>query len=830
MQIEGIVIETERVNASSSEAGLLSLQRTAAAVTDGISAEQISRSPDSDAGEAIARVTGVSVVDNQFVVVRGLAERYSNTLLNGAELASPEPTRRVVPLNIFPASLLESVLTTKAATPDKPGDFAGGSVEIRTKEFPEERIAELKLSSAYNSLRTFKSVSHFGRRGVDYFGYDGQARAQEIPPQEAGRYEEYGESLRLDWIPEPRRIIPDLGLGVTLGDQLGSFERAIGYVLSIDYGLGTGYTPDRRFQFLDVNRETGAVSAGRTQAVNTSATTETDWGVVANISARLGSSNTLSLRNLWTHESEDLVNYRESFAFDPGESSETGRYRDYQVRYIERDFRQTQLAGNHLLPFLGVTADWKATYAMAARDEPENRALTYTLRVGDPDFRLKEGPQNFVDRPMDEWSGSGQLDLSFPFPWFGNEAGLFKTGGLYRRKDRELQAMKINIFAIGTGPWYLPPDELYEPEIIKGENGTDGIAFDGADGGTLPYTSTDLVSAAYVMTDLPITSSLRLVGGLRVEQWDLKVETGTFVDSLAIRRNELDYLWSANLTYELTQRMNLRAAAFRTVSRPDARELALSTYVPLAGECEVLGDPTLQDAKVLNFDGRWEWFPSPNELIAAGAFYKWFDRPFLEFVRPSQGLGGCTFITINGKNSYNLGFEVELRKNLGFLALENFNASANFTFTDGEIRNPPPDSVTPGASTFGTVGALPLQNQSRYLVNASLGYDDPDAGFNANVLFNFFSDRVDRYGKAVFVVLEDGTPATQRGVDFIEGGRPTIDAKMAKSFGRFSVSLSGENLTNQKHTVFVETAEGPEPTEEYARGVSFSLGVTVRPW
>src|SRR5918996_206735 len=159
LQIAGVEVQAEAVPRASSAAGLLAIQQAAPTVSDGISAEAMARTPDADAADAIARVTGISVVDNKFVVVRGLPERYSNTLLNGTELVSPEPLRRVVPLDIFPANLLETIVTTKAAAPDRPGDFAGGSVEIRTKDIPDEFVAQASLSQGYNSLATFEHAA-----------------------------------------------------------------------------------------------------------------------------------------------------------------------------------------------------------------------------------------------------------------------------------------------------------------------------------------------------------------------------------------------------------------------------------------------------------------------------------------------------------------------------------------------------------------------------------------------------------------------------------------------------------------------------------------------
>jgi len=244
LQLEGIVIESERVGDLSSEAGLLQVRRSAGSVTDGISAEQISRAPDSNAGDAVARITGVSVVDDKFVVVRGLGERYSNTLLNGSELASPEPTKRIVPLDIFPAGLIESLVTKKTATADRPGDFAGGSVEITTKNFPDQRVFQFSFSQGWNSTATFDRVGHFAPRFKDRFTFDGRDRNLD---REVEAAEQFAESLRNEWRPAARRVRPNLGFSVNFGDQSGDFDRALGYTVSLDYGSGVSFDPENLF-------------------------------------------------------------------------------------------------------------------------------------------------------------------------------------------------------------------------------------------------------------------------------------------------------------------------------------------------------------------------------------------------------------------------------------------------------------------------------------------------------------------------------------------------------------------------------------------------------
>jgi hypothetical protein len=811
IQLEGVTVSVTGQRASSA-AGLLAVQKNAAAVTDGISAEQMSRSPDSDAADAMIRMSGVSVVDGKFVIVRGLAERYSNTLLNGVEIASPEPARRIVPLDIFPSGLLESIVTSKTATPDMPGDFAGGSVNIKTKDFPERRIFELKVSQGYNSLTTFKSLPVFTRSGLrDYTGFDGGNRYLN-PVDWAGiDPNRFAESIRPAWRPGLSQVYPDMGMAVHLGDQLGEFERALGFVLSFDYGYKTSYQADDYFALVEPT--TGLPTV---EALTVEGTTVAEWGGVANATLRLGPSHTLGIKNLLTQESEEYVMSQR--AFDPEVQDGFGNVlQRHQVRYIERSFLQSQLVGQHRFswPFES-RLDWTLTGSRAIRDEPENRTLVYAFdRVNGLGYRLTNSENNnFWFRFHEDRILGGDVNLTLPIgSLFGDTDIVFKTGVSARIKERDFDAHLFNLV-----PGSSPPDGLdvltLPPELVMApENVGRNVRLDRLGTGAFPYTSDDQVTAAFAMLDLPLPLGIRLVGGARVEQWNLDVKPSN--PNLGhifppTSRNVRDLLWSANLALPLSDRMNLRAAGYRTISRPDPREIARGTFGAVAGKCSTASNADLNRATIINGDVRWEWYPGPGEIISISGFYKYFVDPFIEVVA-IQSLE-CVITPYNARNASNVGGEVELRKGLGFIgsALENFAVGGNFTYVDGSA-----DLIA--ANGIAQLD-LPLQDQSRYLVNGSLYYTNPDRGLSASLLVNYFDDRVTLYG--VFIPGVGKTP------DIIEKGRATLDFKLTKQFSRFTASLSGRNLTNQIVQETQLTTAGPAVLSGLSRpGVSLSLSL-----
>ncbi len=814
LELQSVVVSASAADRSATQASLLAAQQRAASASDGISAEQIKRTPDSNAGEAAARVSGVSIVDGKFLVARGLSERYSTTLLNGAEVASPEPTRKIVPLDVFPASLLESIVVTKSATPDKPGDFSGGAVEIRTKEFPENTIRQFSISSGYNSQATFRNLPMPTRSGLDFLGFDNGRREPKVRLEpgtalDVFTVERFAEGVRNTWNPQRMRVMPNLGLGVTLGGQRASERAPLGYILSLTYSAATDHQQDRFFGFY-----TSPQNAPDRGFLYQDHRNTVDWGAVGNVSLRLGQNSKVSWKNLYTRNAEELYSVTEGFNVDL-----TGEQRIYQFQYVERKLLQTQLTGEHLLPFLRRSRiEWKATISESGRNEPDNRQVIYGR---DPSFNVPFQLGNNSDgwlRTLDDRANSLQVDWSVPLRLLWTDF-TFKTGALTRQKTRVFDGQLFSFSPILTTPipndlLFLPPEQIFQPENL----GT-FIRADFPGAVAQPYDADDNITAAYGMLDLQLGSRLRLVTGARLEDWRVDLFDGgreRFVNDttrVPTRRRNRDVLLSANATYAITARANLRLAAFQSVSRPDTRELSQDEYTEVAGTCSTIGNPDLQRGTVLNADARLEWYPNPGEIISASGFFKRFDQPIIRVV---GSRGACTYGFSNAESAENFGAEVEIRKELRFLpgALERVGASFNLTLVRTSV------TISPALGTYEP--GLDLEGQSPFLVNAGLSYRSEGGAFSASVLYNVFDDRIVRYGFA-----SAGEGAIQ-GPNILERGRSSLDAKLQQAFGeRTTLSLSARNLTNQRIQFYQVVSTGEESTGRATPGMSFQLGVNL---
>lgn len=816
VELQSIVVTAAATDRSATEASLLAAQQRAASASDGVSAEQIKRTPDSNAGEAAARVSGVSIVDGKFLVARGLSERYSTTLLNGAEVASPEPTRKLVPLDVFPASLLESIVVTKSATPDKPGDFSGGAVEIKTKEFPENTIRQFTISQGYNSQATFQNLRFPERTGMDYLGIDNGKRAPSFRPPTAALkdpfvVEQFAEGIRNTWNPKVARVLPKLGLSATVGGQRPSENVQLGYVFSLTYSSAAERLADRFFGFYsapDSPAERGYVYQDSKNTV--------DWGAVGNLSLRLGKNAKLGWKNLYTRNAEEL--YSESVGFN---ADLTGDLRQYQFQYVERNLVQSQLAGEHLLPSLNSSRlEWKATVGQSGRNEPDNRQVRYGRSEGSGDpFQLLRNNDTWM-RTLDDQTRSAQVDLTVPLRFLWTDFS-FKTGALARTKRRKFNGELFTFSPSFTASLpndlrSLPPELVFQPENIGSL-----LVLTAPGGVAQPYDADDDITAAYGMLDLFFGGKLRLVTGARLEDWRVDLFDGgrarfAVGDSTLqpTRRRNRDVLLSANATYALSERANFRVAAFQSVSRPDTRELSRDEYTEIAGSCSTIGNPDLQRGRVSNADARLEWYPRPGEVFSASGFYKRFANPIIRVV---DARNQCTYGIANAASAENLGGELEMRKDLTFLpsVFVGLSLSLNVTLVRSSV------TISP---RFGNYDAgLDLEGQSPYVVNAGLAYTSRKGGLSASVLYNAFGNRVLRYGFA-----SSGGANAKQGPNILERGRSSLDAKVQRVFSeRFSMSASAKNLTNQRVQFFQIVATGEESTGRATPGVSFDLGVSI---
>lgn len=739
-------------------AALLSHRRQASVVTDAIGREQISKSPDSDAAAAMKRVPGVSVVDGRFVYVRGLGERYGSTTLDGARLPSPMPDRKAAPLDLVPASFLESVSTVKSYLPNQSADYAGGLVQIRTRKVPGEDFFKLSVSTGYDSEASLRTGLGYAGGSLDFLGFDDGTRdlpdliPRDRPVTPAGfapeELERIGEAFASAWGPVARELPVEQSYGLAFARHL-PVGRGLGLFGTLNYA--NGYS--RREGLVERVFASAGAADPEVDYTGSLSIHQVDLGALLNAEYSLSPSSKLEVSTLYNRAVEDHARILEGFNLDSNTDQLNTR-----LQYVANAIFQTQLSGRHFLSGVGggSTLRWRGAYSNASRSEPNTREVLYR-RAADGRFLWDQFVQSgsVFHQDLDEDGFSGGLDFAVPFRVRGLPASV-SVGASASRRDRDVFTRRFRFIpprgvgSLGDSVRSLAPDRLFAPENIS----PDSFQIQEATFRPDNYGAAETILAGYAMVEAELLPRIRLAGGVRAERASQDVRTrDLFVEGLepleGADLDDTDLIPGVNLTYAVTDRMNLRAAGSRTLARPEFRELAPFSFADFAGGFLVAGNPALERSRITNLDLRWEWFPHPGAVVAASGFYKFFDDPIEVLVFPSTELIKSW---VNVEDATNYGAELEVRSDLGFVGhgLRNLSLDANLTLVESDVSTGSEALIfVPGAGPT-TIRIVEeeraLQGQSPYVLNLGLSLFVPSSGTTATALFNRFGRRIAAVG------------------------------------------------------------------------------------
>lgn len=789
------------------------LRKNAATVSDGVSARDIAKTPDRNAADASKRVVGVSVVDGKFVYVRGLGDRYTNSLLNGTPLPSPEPDLQAIPLDIFPVAVISDVTIFKTFTPDMPGDFAGGSVRISTRPFPTKFFFSSSFSGGYNTLTTFRDRTTYQGSKGDIFGSDsGSRRLPKLIGQSNDRIggppenlEVYGESLSQ----RPRRLYdtmsgPNFSFSATVGNTQNVFGNPLGWIASIGYGRRFSFHEETALTYEAPTDEKGKVTLSpRIDFAGTRSNAYVSLSGLLSAGYQIGNNHRLTVTGLHSTSSEDDI-----LKFHGYSKNDDGILDISRARWVERKMYFTQVLGEHKIVALNKSLfKWNLFYGVASRDEPNNTQSVYQVNreaeAGSlAEAKSSDGLTHFFSGQTEKLRGMG-FDYSQPLT--GREDGpKIKLGALLQGKERDFYARRFRftyLSRVGQLDWLRTPSNR-----ILGDDTIGRFAeIEENTRATDRYNASQEIYGTYLMSDLPI-GKIRFIGGTRLEYTRLRVFSRNDLEAGSPQTvdgyKSTDILPALATVYKLTDAMNLRASATQTIARPQFREVARFDYADFFNAQLATGNPELKRAKITNLDLRWEWFPSAEEVVAVSLFYKHFRDPIEStFVLATSQ----TFRKpINTESARNLGFEIEGRKNLRFIGLSPLTLLMNLTMVDSR--------VTIGESQIGaaTEKSRPLQGQSPWVVNAALDYITNKERTRARISYNVFGRRIDAVG-------------TQRVPDTYELPRHAVDFSIAHQLAQsVDAKFTVENVFNSPYRF----RTGDLPAGEWRIGQTFWLSVT----
>lgn len=796
--VGGITVSAEVERGSA--VALVSEQRRAEGVVNAISAEQISRSPDGDAAAAVRRVSGVTVQDGRYVFVRGLGERYTTSSLNGTRIPSPEPERKIVPLDLFPAGLLQAISTAKTFTPDQPGDFSGGNVDIRTPTFPARTTWSFSLSSGWDAEATGRTLLRAPIEGREWLA--SATGPREIPEAassfsgSASRGEEVNRvvnSFRPVWMTREGSGRLPLSVGSSVGGSSPLFGQTVGYLASLTYGTSESARVDERRARIgtgDVPIDAYTGSSGSSSVL---------WGGIANVAALVGTHSQIHLNNTYNRSADNTA--RREVGTDENTQATV---RIDRLTYVERVVRSHQLRGEHQLG-MRHRLDWSANVSAVSRSEPDRSEFVTWL---DPEvpvwFNDFEGAvRTFGSLEEDAREATAQYAFSF-----GQDRGnpnRIRIGGALRRTERDTRSQGFRIQSFDWSPadprWQASPETFFDGRH-SGPNDAIFLLARELSGGS--YDAADDLAAAFAMAELNPLDRLRLIGGVRVERYTLTVNAENQLGQRSVvDRDYTDLLPAISAIVAVAEDHQLRFAASRTLARPEYRELAPITYREVLGGEQVIGNAELERTLIQNFDARWEWYPAPGEVLSIGFFAKRFDRPVEERYLARSGTDTRTFV--NAASATNEGIELEANTGLGRVAaaLDPLSAFTNVTLMRSRV-------------TTGIDGDAerPMVGQAPYVVNAGLTWAGTGQDWTGTLLYNVV-------GKRIVNARASGATVS----DVVERPRHVVDLSLRFPLpGQASGKLDLKNLLDTP----VEVRQGTIVRSSYRTGRSVSAGVSWR--
>lgn len=859
VELDALVVKS--AVAEGSDIALLGVRQESAMLSDAIGADFMSSVDAGDAAEAMSKVTGASVVDDKYVLIRGLGDRYTNTTLNNISVPSADPDRRAVQMDQFPSSLLESIVTSKSFTPDQSGGFSGGSVNMRTRNFPETFFTSAEFKVRYNANVAGKDVLRIPGGGSDWTGYDDGTRElpadlpESIPSKTraevAARQGDFGPAQVIDAASKSfnnETYYPSVGTGgleygvsMAIGDRISlGGDRLFGYIFSFTYDAGASnytegysgrysqgsfdpasdsfvdvalvYSPDvNDMGFADLLEENPDVPEGTPQLGVTQTTDRVDWGAYGQIAFRPSLNHEFTLRLMKNQSASDRI------ARGVGEStrSDAGRlYTIYDLLYTERSINSYQLSGQSLIPeWNDARIEWRAATSKSTQEQPDFRTISYFWDFSAQQYASAAGVgNNRFFRDLEETSDEIGADFTLPFT-LGEKPSSIKAGfnwmdgnRVYREKRYRWtqEANSIGIIENYPNPVGIisqtPNSVTFGNTIVELPN--DLVNYDGS----------QTITAGYLMSDLAVTDRFRAVFGARVEKTEM--ETVPPVDTSTIRSahiDQTDILPAVSLVYELRPGMNLRAAYGGTLARPLYRELAdIRVEDPFNDEF-FTGNPFLTITEIDNYDLRWEWFPGGSDVLAVGLFYKDFKNPIEVLNTPT--IGSIQPQNLDSANLYGIEFEARFGLNRFSESLRNFSVGGNLALSRSEASIPQEELDAIRLTYPNASSTRELFGQSPYVFNFDTTYSNPNSGTTVTAAFNIS-------GRRLSLVSSGALP------DVFEEPAPQLDLILSQRISRrWRVKVSAKNLLDSYHDKSLTHAGTAYYYERYRSGQSFGVSM-----
>lgn len=778
-----VVVKAELKKESAS--ALLLQQKNATSISDGMSIEFIRKTPDRNTGDVLKRVSGATIQDNKYAVIRGLPDRYNAAYINGAPLPSSEPDRKAFAFDIFPAAMLDNLTITKTASPDLSGEFAGGIIQVKTRDIPEENFNQLSLGLSYNTMTTFKAFNKNVTSKTDWLGLDDGTRG--LPSSMPGNQTMRDYQNSIQNMDDVKRLVnvsrklndnfvidpvASMRPAYNLQFSMGRVKKVNKYELGSVFAITSMSTPNRQQVTRSDYDNNGKLFSFTDEQHNVN----TLNGMLWNVSFK-NAYGKISLKNIVNINSNDQTVVRSGQDL-MNQFDRTS----YAMWYTQNVLNSHQLGGEHFLNTSKIKMNWSAGYSRLARTVPDLRRITYQRAFitdpTDPNQYTSSVPVSSTAQPdvagrffsnQTDHMYNASYDIVIPAD-FGALKNEIKAGVYVQDRERDFTARQFGyVFAPGSKNLdytKLPVDQIFTQRTID----TNGFVMKEVTTPTDAYTAGSTLGAAYVRMDTRLFNRMKLIYGVRAESYRQRIssyQTG-INEKFEMDTTVVDFLPSLNAIYELSSKTNLRFSASQTVSRPEFRELASFQFFDFNDLMLVEGNSNLKRTKITNLDLRYEYYPSALQNISVSVFYKKFTDP-IEKILFSGGSPRLMSYQ-NVASAYSYGMEFDYKLNIGSLLRYDENAllsGLSFTGNVALIKSEVDMSKVIARET----DKRPLQGQSPYIINSGLQYQNNKSRYGASLMVNRVGPRITNVGNSEYA-------------SYWEKPRTVVDLQLSKTIFR----------------------------------------------
>ncbi len=844
--IQDVVVTASR--RTDSELSMLSATKQSLTIANGITSQQIMRSQDKDASEVIRRIPGVSIRDGKFVVVRGLTERYNSVWLNGSSTPSSESDVRAFSFDVIPSGQIDNILIYKTPAPELPADFAGAMINIKTKSLIDRNSMTVSASVGYSENTTFNNFYSYQGGKTDWLGFDDGTRAIPVNMPTTDEYQalfsnnidkdritQISKSFNTIMTPYKKVAKPDADVQFSINRRFTLGDISVGSISALGYSASNNAENGIKADY--INFHDTAYTFNQSSYVN-----KIRVSALSNWTFTFGNNQKIEFRNLFNNTGATKTVLKDGF-----DTYRENYDRSYEMSYESRATYTGQLAGSHTFNNENSKLDWVAGYSFANKNQPDMRWVNSTLYMyGDlasdyvinmsREVTLNSKGRLYLKNKENILNAAVNYSQKFSFNDFKPE---IKTGLYFEKKNRDVTSRsfgyiwKNNDYSLTELPVNTNKNsEPFSDEMFSSlqdifENKIDyktGIVMGESTNKSNSYTANNNLLAAYLGINLPVVKWWSLYVGSRIEKNQLTLNgyDRQYLKSVSVNHDDLDIFPTINTTVNLQDDLLFRLAAGRTINRPEFREISPFTFYNFEERVLVYGNDSLENCYVNNADVRLEWYPTPEEIVSIGAFFKDFTNP-IEAHMIIQSGGNADFTFFNAKNAQTYGLELDVRKRLHEFEKTKFSFLSNFTFVMNAslIKS----KIFVDESSTERSGERTMQGQSPYTINIGVYYNDREKNFMTSLMYNKVGERIHAVGNVTHPHI-------------YEQPFNSLDLTIEKSiFKNVNIKFGVKNLLDDD-VVFNQTAEllddnnnvietKTQLNQKFKPGRQFKLGVSI---